>query len=74
MGNGLRREYEDEQEIWTPAENPSVLNNRRQKAIFDTTAGGYISFLVEGKNGAANLLNIEVYKEIEKFHNMVLGS
>lgn len=51
-----------------------MLNNRRQKEIFDTTAGGFINFLVEGKNGPANLLTIDTYKEIEQFHNLVLDS
>ena len=37
MGNGQRKEFEDEQEIWTPRGNPSVLNNKRQKEIFDST-------------------------------------
>lgn len=71
MGNARRREYEDEQEIWTPRGNPSVLNNRRQKEIFDSTSGGFINFLVEGKNGPTNLLKIEIFKEIEQFHNMI---
>lgn len=66
---GQRQEFDDEQEIWTPEGNPSMISNRRNKELFNSTSGGFIGLIAEGKEGYENILSIEAFKEIEQFQN-----
>jgi hypothetical protein len=58
--------YEDESVIWTPAGNPSLIADERQKEMFPSK-GGFLGVIFEAK--ADNLLTLEAFKEIEKFQD-----
>jgi len=63
----MREEFEDESLIWTPAGNPSLIADERQKEMFPSK-GGFIGAIFEVKdleNG--DLVSLEAFKEIEKF-------
>ena len=66
-GMAMREEFEDESLIWTPAGNPSLIADDRQKEMFPSK-GGFIGVLFEVKDTEkGDLLNLEAFKEIETF-------
>ena len=66
-GMAMREEFEDESLIWTPAGNPSLIADERQKEMFPSK-GGFIGAIFEVKDlQKGDLISLEAFKEIEKF-------
>ena len=62
VGMAVRKGYENEQLIWTPAGNPSLKANDRIKEMFPSTSG-FLSVIGEVKNIDSdtpdNIINLE---------------
>ena len=67
-GMAMRRTYEDESIIWTPAGNPSLLAAERQKEMFPSK-GGFIGIIFEVKDAEASILTLDAFKEIKEFRD-----
>lgn len=66
-GMAMRTEFEDESLTWTPAGNPSLLADVRQKEMFPTK-GGFIGVIFEVKDPeSGNLLTLDAFQEVQKF-------
>jgi hypothetical protein len=58
--------FANEQEIWTPVGNPSLVNNVRAGEMFPSKSA-YIGFLAEVKDESANVMDKEALKDLEAF-------
>ena len=64
--------YEDEQFVWTPANNQSIKNYERAEDLFDVDEKSrVISIIVDSKGD--NLLTIDAFKEMLDYQEMLFG-
>jgi len=68
FGTGLSRskDFEDQQIVWTPQNNTSILARDRQAEMFPSR-GGVISALFEVKEGVDSLLTLDAFIEMRAF-------
>jgi len=52
-----RKEYEDQERIWSPTGNPSVIALDRSRELFPSE-GGYIGVLAEVKDSEDNIISL----------------
>mmetsp|Transcript_27376 Transcript_27376/g.41638 ORF Transcript_27376/g.41638 Transcript_27376/m.41638 type:complete len:128 (+) Transcript_27376:145-528(+) len=71
MGMGARSAFEDEQIVWTPRGNKSLLNMKRSRELFPAT-GGYIGLLAEARDGDESILSLAAFQDIEALLNRIL--
>ena len=65
--------YENENEIWTPAGNPSIAARKRASEMFPSQ-GGFIGVMFEVKNPdtqGANLITKDALKEMKAFQDKI---
>ena len=72
MGMTQSQAYEDEQLVWTPAENESIKNYEKAKELFDSDEKSRpISIIAESTGD--NLLTIDAFQEMIDFENLLYG-
>ena len=74
QGSFPTREYEEEQAIWSPEGNPSVVASQRAAELFPS-AVGVITALAEVKNpgdGNSNILTPAAVKELSQLHELIM--
>ena len=65
-GMGSPKKFPDEEIVWTPAGNPSILARDRSRVMFPSS-GGFIGALFEVKGSTSNIITLNAFKEMEKF-------
>lgn len=68
-GNAKRAEYEDQQTIWTPANNPSILAREKSDKLFPSKSG-FVSIIAEVKNPGeegSSIITVEALNEIKGY-------
>ena len=65
----MREGYENEQLIWTPADNLSINSSNKASKLFPSK-GGFVSFIAEVKDPSvdgSSVITIAALNEIENF-------
>lgn len=69
----MRKTFENEQLIWTPADNNSLKSSDKGSAMFPSK-GGFISMIAEVKdpsNDDASIINLDSLQEVKSFIDMM---
>jgi len=69
MGMAMQEGYENEQLIWTPADNGSLNSSNKASRLFPSK-GGFVSFIAEVKDPSvdgSSVITMAALKEIENF-------
>jgi len=72
LGMTKSKSAEDEQFVWTPAENQSILNYRKSKELFANDEKSRFLQVIAESTGD-NLLNKESFAELISFNEMLYG-
>lgn len=67
-GMGNTKSFPDEEIVWTPNGNPSILARDRSRVMFPSS-GGFIGALFEVKGSNTNILTLNAFREIENFQS-----
>lgn len=65
----MRKTFEDEQLVWTPADNNS-LKSRDKGSVMFPAKGGFVSMIAEVKDPEdenASMINLDILEEVKKF-------
>lgn len=65
----MRKTFEDEQLVWTPADNNS-LKSRNKGSVMFPAKGGFVSMIAEVKDPEdenASIINLDILEEVKKF-------
>ena len=68
-GMAMRKTFEDEQLVWTPADNNS-LKSRDKGSVMFPAKGGFVSMIAEVKDPEdenASMINLDILEEVKKF-------
>ena len=68
-GMAMRANFEDEQTVWTPADNNSIKARDKSSQLFPAK-GRFLSLIAEVKDPSdesASVINLEVLEEVKKF-------
>ena len=68
LGSGMAqmKTFEDEQIIWTPAGNPSIVNMKRSQELFPSK-GGFVGIMVETKDFTQSIIDTKLLSELQTF-------
>lgn len=72
----MRKTFENEQLVWTPADNNSLKSSNKGSAMFPSK-GGFVSMIAEVKdpsNDDASVINLDILEEVKKFSNQMQES
>jgi hypothetical protein len=75
-GMAMRKTFEDEQLVWTPADNNSLKSRDKGTAMFPSK-GGFVSMIAEVKDPedeSASVINLDILEEVKKFTDDMLKS
>lgn len=72
-GMATRKGYEDEQLIWTPADNPSLTSRDKSMKLFPSKSG-FVSLIAEVKDPSdegASIITLAAMKEIKEYVDLM---
>lgn len=66
----MKKGYEDESVVWTPADNESLISRDKGQALFPSK-GGFISMIAEVKDPSAEASSIITLNAINEIKNFI---
>lgn len=65
----MRKNFENEQLVWTPNDNNSIKSSDKGSAMFPSK-GGFVSMIAEVKDpsdNSASIINLDILAEVKEF-------
>jgi len=74
-GMAMRKNFEDEQLVWTPTGNPSLKSRDKGSEMFPSK-GGFVSMIAEVKDpeSDASVINLALLQEVKGFSDALQTS